>query len=181
MIKKITGKVKFYLLKIRYIFQKKIIMPKKGNFPISLELDISKKSNTYIGEKCTFQKNISIRVRDEATFHCGENLGCNNGVIITCRKKIYIGNNVLLGPNVAIFDNDHDYYSKHLGTEYKTGEIYIGDNVWIGANSIILRGSKIEKNAVIAAGSIVKGEVKENTVFYNERVIKTKVYEKYEK
>ncbi|RHN21877.1 DapH/DapD/GlmU-related protein [Collinsella sp. AF31-11] len=34
----------------------------------------------------------------------------------------------------------------------------IGENCWIGAGTIILRGTKIEANSVVAAGSIVKGE-----------------------
>ena len=181
MFKRFLGKFKFFIIKFKYVFNKNINLPHKGNFPISLEIDISPNSDFFLGEKCTFQKNISIRVRDKASFYCGNNFASNNGTIITCRKKIHIGNNVLLGPNVMIFDNDHNYSSKDMGNTYKSDEIYIGDNVWIGANSIILKGSKIEKNAVIGAGSIVNCEVKENTVFYNERFIKTKVYKKDEK
>lgn len=43
----------------------------------------------------------------------------------------------------------------------------IEDNVWIGANVMILKGSYIMKNSVIAAGSIVNGLVDENVVYYN--------------
>ena len=54
--------------------------------------------------------------------------------------------------------------------KYKTGSIEIGNNVWIGANTIILRGTKIGDNAVIAAGSIVKGEVPTGAVIVQKRV-----------
>ena len=50
-----------------------------------------------------------------------------------------------------------------------TGEVIIGKNVWIGANTVILRNTRIGDNAVIAAGSIVKGEVPANSVFVDKR------------
>ena len=50
--------------------------------------------------------------------------------------------------------------------KFKSSKIEIEDNVWIGAKSIILRGSKIKHNSVIAAMSVVKFEVKENNIFY---------------
>jgi acetyltransferase-like isoleucine patch superfamily enzyme len=37
--------------------------------------------------------------------------------------------------------------------------VVIEDDVWIGANCIILRGVKIGKGSVIAAGSVVKGDI----------------------
>ena len=49
------------------------------------------------------------------------------------------------------------------------GDIIIGRNVWIGANTVILRGTTIGDNAVIAAGSVLKGDVAPNTVFLNKR------------
>ena len=49
------------------------------------------------------------------------------------------------------------------------GDIIIGKNVWIGANTVILRGTTIGDNAVIAAGSVLKGDVAPNTVFLNKR------------
>lgn len=52
---------------------------------------------------------------------------------------------------------------------FKTSPIVIGNNVWIAANSIILRGSNIGDNAVIAAGSIVKGTVPANTLYLQKK------------
>lgn len=110
-----------------------------------------------------------IRVRKQGNLTIGNNLGMSNGCVITCYEKISIGSNVMFGPNVLIYDQDHDYKTTEgiKALKYKTAPIKIGDNVWIGANSIILRGSTIGNNCVIAAGSIVKGEIPENSLFHN--------------
>lgn len=43
--------------------------------------------------------------------------------------------------------------------------IIIGDNVFIGINCVILPGTIIEDNVIVGAGSIVKGRLKENSVY----------------
>ena len=44
-------------------------------------------------------------------------------------------------------------------------EVIIEENVWIGEKAIVLKGSKIGKNSIIGAGSVVNGVVPENVVF----------------
>ena len=45
----------------------------------------------------------------------------------------------------------------------------VDTNCWIGSDSILLKGTKIGKNCVIGAASIVKGEIRDNIVFINKR------------
>lgn len=54
MITRFLGILNFLMKKVRYIFNKNIIFPKKGNFPISLELKISPKSHFYLGKNVLF-------------------------------------------------------------------------------------------------------------------------------
>lgn len=77
-----------------------------------------------------------------------------------------------MSPNVQIYDHDHDFRTEGgvKAGKYRTESIEIGSNVWIGANSVILKGSRIGDNAVIAAGSIVKGEVPSGTVLIQKRI-----------
>ena len=53
--------------------------------------------------------------------------------------------------------------------KFKTAPVVIGNNVWIGANAIILRGTTIGDNSVIAAGSVVKGNVPSNTLLVQKK------------
>lgn len=77
-----------------------------------------------------------------------------------------------------MFDHDHDFRGLEImnGNKFKEAEIIIGNNVWIGANVTILKGTKIGDNAVIAAGSVLVGEVPENSVAYNKKILEYKKY-----
>jgi acetyltransferase-like isoleucine patch superfamily enzyme len=44
-------------------------------------------------------------------------------------------------------------------------KIIIGNNVYIGINVTILSGTKVGDNVIIGAGSLVRGELKSNSVY----------------
>lgn len=82
-----------------------------------------------------------------------------NGANICSKSKITIGNKVQIASGVQITDyNAHSVYSynRHIERDDPC-PISIGNNVWIGLNAIILKGSIIGDNSVVAAGSVVKG------------------------
>ena len=87
------------------------------------------------------------------------------GTSIRSAQKIVIGDSTMIASDVTITDSDwHDIYDR---TDYVASpkEVIIQENVWIGEKSLILKGSKIGKNSIIGAGSVVSGEVPANVVF----------------
>lgn len=103
----------------------------------------------------------------------------NYGCMITSRNKIQIGNGVEFGPNVLLYDHDHDYKCSGglKAGKYKVGEIIIGENSWIGANVVILKNTKLGKNCVVAAGSVIGNcEYPDNTIIYQKRETLTKSF-----
>lgn len=145
--------------------------------PLS-EITLNHGGNLEIGEGFKMRDGAKIRVRKGALCIIGKNtsLNCNN--MIVCREKIIIGRNVQFSPNVQVYDHDHDFRAEgglNAG-KYKTASVEIGNNVWIGANSVILRGTKIGDNCVIAAGSIVKGEYASNTIIIQKPATETRNY-----
>jgi maltose O-acetyltransferase len=71
--------------------------------------------------------------------------------------SITIGSHCNIGPCVKIFSGGHEFAPtgpRAAGTGYSK-PIVIEDGVWIGAGSMILRGVRIGKRAVICAGSVV--------------------------
>ena len=94
--------------------------------------------------------------------HCFFNINSS----ITCIDSIEIGDNCKFGNNLVIVDHDHNYgaIGKYTNDnpEFISSPIKIGNNVWCGANVIILRGTEIGDNCVVAAGSTLKGKYPAN-------------------
>src|SRR5574343_112882 len=81
-------------------------------------------------------------------------------------SEIIICDNVLIGINCAILDNDgHDLAidMRQFGIP-KSGEIIIENNVFIGDNVTILKGVTIGENSVIGSGSIVTKNIPANVI-----------------
>jgi acetyltransferase-like isoleucine patch superfamily enzyme len=93
--------------------------------------------------------------------------------------QITIGNNVIIGCNCKITDNDfHPLNVDKRNPQYikdiqKKGVI-IGDGCFIGMNAIILKGTELGNNCVIGAGSVVCGKFPDNVIIAGNpaRVIK---------
>lgn len=132
------------------------------------------------GSKVKFEKGVrihsgtKIKVRKDADLSIGANVKINYNCIIACHKHIEIGEGTEFGPSVYLYDHDHDYRVGLKENKFKSAPITIGKNCWIGANTIILNGTDIGDNCVIAAGSVVKGSIPANTLFVQKRVYEIK-------
>ena len=97
----------------------------------------------------------------------GDNVGISEYCYFAVRGDISIGDNVIFGPGVKIFTENHSFklFEKvfRLQKEIRN-KVIIGNNVWIGSNAIILPGVTIEDNAVIAAGSVVNKNITTGTL-----------------
>lgn len=89
-----------------------------------------------------------------------------NGAYIHAQNKITIGDNCVIASGVNIIDsNGHQLISKNRTIDRDEPKpIAIGNNVWIGMNVIILKGTIIGNNCVVAAGSVVKGNFSDNSI-----------------
>ena len=89
--------------------------------------------------------------------------GCyiNRNCTIVSHKEIIIGRGVTIGPNVCIYDHDHNlkYLLDNKLSPVVLESVVIEEKVWIAANATILKGVRIGKGAVIAAGSVVTKDV----------------------
>ncbi len=105
----------------------------------------------------------TIEIHENAELTMGRTF-VNSGAVIIAAKKINIGEEVLVSRNVMIYDADHHKIVDENGNETNQAKpTIIGNHVWIGIGSKVLRGSKIEDGAVIAAGSVVMGRIKAGT------------------
>ncbi len=70
---------------------------------------MKKNTKLIIGKNFKSRNHISFRIYNEGKIKIGDNCFFNDGCSINCQEKIIIGNNVMFGQNVMIFDHDHDY------------------------------------------------------------------------
>lgn len=126
-----------------------------------------------ISPKCELRTDEggTIRVEDNLNIEAGSLLSSTGGAIriksayinrncmIVSRGKITIGKGVTIGPNVCIYDHNHNRATDSKNTPFNTSEVVIGDGVWIGANAVVLMGVHIGDNAVIGAGAVVTKDV----------------------
>ena len=83
----------------------------------------------------------------------------NRNTTIVSMESIIIENKVTIGPNVCIYDHDHNMNNSDGEHPFICSPVNIKNGAWIGAGAIILKGVTIGSNAVVAAGAVVTQNV----------------------
>jgi acetyltransferase-like isoleucine patch superfamily enzyme len=107
-------------------------------------------------ESCSFEANVRLELYPGAKLRIGKGTYLNRNVQIICAKSVAIGRDVKIGWDVVIMDTD---LHGHSGRPAIAKPVVIEDNVWVGCRALILKGVRIGRGAVIAAGAIVTKDV----------------------
>jgi acetyltransferase-like isoleucine patch superfamily enzyme len=81
--------------------------------------------------------------------------------------SIELGDDIQTGPYVYITDQNHGYEDPDVPVGLQpTVErpVRIGSGCWLGANAIILPGTTLGRNCVVAAGAVVRGSFPDHSV-----------------
>jgi len=116
-------------------------------------------NNSEIRPYCTIIGTDNVIIGKNVIIPNGTTLGCLPG---NKNSIIYIEDDVLLGPNVAIYSSTHNFTdtSKPIKDQgYNIAITRLKSGCWIGINSVILPGVTIGKNSVVAANSVVNKDV----------------------
>jgi galactoside O-acetyltransferase len=97
--------------------------------------------------------------------HFGNNVYANFALTLVDDTDIFVGDNVLFGPNVVICAGTHpvDPELRRRQVQYNL-PVHIGNNVWLGGGVFVMPGVTIGENSVIGAGSIVTKDIPANVV-----------------
>ena len=127
--------------------------------------EILKKLLAEIGENCYIEP--PFHANWGRYTHFGNNVYANFNLTLVDDTDIFVGDNVMFGPNVTIATAGHpiDPELRRKSAQFNI-PVYIGSNVWIGGGSVILPGVKIGDNTVIGAGSIVTKDIPANVVAF---------------
>ncbi len=113
-----------------------------------------------VGEKLIVRSRIvpcEIGAVNAASLHIGDRVGINQGVVAVAHSGITIGDDSMIGEFSALYDTNHHAVDPAHPTA--AAPIVIGSNVWLARNVTVLPGSKIGDHTVVAAGSVVRGEL----------------------
>lgn len=92
----------------------------------------------------------------------GDRSSMGAGSFIGCSGKITIGNDVMLGPGVRLFAENHVFSDptvtiKSQGVD--RGTIVIEDDCWLASGVTVTANVTIGTGSVIGAGSVVTGDI----------------------
>lgn len=119
------------------------------------------KRNSYleVGRKVQLHRYVKLSAwggEQKAHIIIGDNTSIGDRTEIHAGSRVEIGKGCNIAWDVCIMDRD---YHKFNGSEETIKPVRICDNVWIGCSCIVLKGVTIGEGAVIAAGSVVTGDV----------------------
>jgi acetyltransferase-like isoleucine patch superfamily enzyme len=136
------------------------------NVQLGKGLRITWPHNVIIADNVTFERNVTIKIdgpwMQGRLVEIGENTFVGEGVEFNIKKLLKIGNNALIGSGVKVIDHDHGISNKTLLIRVQKESVlsvFIEDDAWLGVNVCVLKGVRIGKGAVVAAGAVVTSSV----------------------
>lgn len=136
-------------------------------FFIFLKYKILFGSSFSVGKGTTCRKFFNVYIENGAKISIGKDCFFNNGCSLTALEEIRIGDGVLFGENVKIYDHNHIYKDSNAPIKnqgYTTAPIKIGNHCWIGSNVTILKGISIGNNVVVGANCLIYQDIPDNSV-----------------
>ena len=129
-------------------------------------VDASSLKGVVIEDYCTIGRGNFLRTGNLASydgyFVMRKNSSTNNNCFLGATGGMEIGSNVLIGPNVTIVTERHEWESLEATIKDQgvvKAPVIIEDDTWIGSNAVILGGCVIGGGAIVGAGSIVTKSV----------------------
>ncbi|MGI8938841.1 MAG: acyltransferase [Iamia sp.] len=92
-------------------------------------------------------------------------MGLRSGVV--AHESIEIEDDVWFGQDVFVTDANHGFLDLEVPIGQQLGphqSVRIGAGSWIGHGAVILPGTTIGRHVVVAAGSVVRGDVPDNAL-----------------
>lgn len=122
--------------------------------------------NIYVRGRLTLGS--GFRLGNSGDLLLGDTVAITANSTIVCRKKVTISDDCLISWDVLVMDTDfHKIFDSCSNQINNDEEIVINKHCWIGCRSLILKGSVIPDNSIIAAGSIVASQVIQKNCVYS--------------
>ncbi|MDK1474526.1 acyltransferase [Streptomyces sp. 549] len=128
-----------------------------------------------LGDHCVIGADVTLTAGMMPDLELGPDtvLRLGNGVVlgrgshVIADTSVTIGDDVFFGPYCYVTSTNHSYDDPEqpIGKQWpRTAPVEIGPGSWIGHGAVILPGARLGRNVVVAAGSVVRGEVPDHAV-----------------
>jgi acetyltransferase-like isoleucine patch superfamily enzyme len=119
-------------------------------------------AGTTIGPLASLSAGMPVHagLRGDPIITIGDRCMLGKGIGIVGHERIEIGDDIWTGHYVYVTDQNHGYEQLDLpiGVQmWKNEPVSIGAGSWLGHGAIVLPGSRIGRNVVVAAGAVVAG------------------------
>jgi acetyltransferase-like isoleucine patch superfamily enzyme len=116
-----------------------------------------------IGDNVRLNSNwapVELVTGPNGTIDIADGVYVNYGTLIAAKQSVRIGANVMVGNYSIIADTEVPGIDEPPGAPTMTPRaVEIGEGAWLAARVTVLPGARIGARAVIAAGSVVAGEI----------------------
>lgn len=105
--------------------------------------------------------------RAEPALRIGDRVLIRSRATISAAAEVTIGDDVTIAGGVSIIDSDHTWRGggpNVMHSPLDATPVSIGSGTWIGEQCVLLRGSRVGSRCLIAANSVVKGELPDGCV-----------------
>lgn len=110
----------------------------------------------------------NVRIKNFEGLLIGDNVSFHENCYIDAIGGIEIKDDVSIAHNCSIVSFEHDWSDDKVSIKYnklKKKGIFINSDVWVGCGSRILAGAYVDSRVIIAAGSVVKGDLNSNCIY----------------
>lgn len=97
----------------------------------------------------------------------GARCSLGRGNHFVAHRSLVIGDDVISGPNCYVTDQNHAYGDPTVPIREQwpaEDPVAVGDGSWLGAGCVLLPGTRLGRNTVVAAGAVVRGEFPDHAV-----------------
>jgi acetyltransferase-like isoleucine patch superfamily enzyme len=141
-------------------------------------INLSEKKRARLPGDCVIRGILKLEAGAE--LEIGRFCYVGDGVVISAKESVIIGDSTLIAHGVQMFDNNTHptnaaqrelQFRRMIGYKDRNGPmviesapIKIGNRCWVGMNSIVMKGVTIGDDTIVASGSVVVAPLPEGVI-----------------